>query len=97
MIRFASLDAEQRVRATTQPLTEDQEPAAGEIAIDFPADFDFFRQQDYRWVEEALVHDPLPEPELPPDYATRVAALEENLLTSYMAVAELYEMMTGGN
>lgn len=77
MIRFAALDAEQRVRATTQPLDEDQEPAAGETAIDFPADFDFVQQHDYKWIEEALVHDPLPAPEPPPDTTAFILGMME--------------------
>ena len=96
MIRYATLDDERRIRATTIPMVkppepvEDEEsdvredgtpeyypPDEGQFVIDFPEDFDFGRQQDWKWIDDTLAYDPLPEPEPSPDYTAFLMGLME--------------------
>ena len=51
---YAAVDENGRIGATT----DDKEYAEGMIEIDFPEDFDFTKQDEYRYVDGELVHDP---------------------------------------
>lgn len=53
---YAAVDENGRICATT----DDKEYAEGMIEIDFPEDFDFTKQDEYRYVDGELVHDPKP-------------------------------------
>lgn len=55
MTYFVSTDETGRIGATTQF----EEYAAGMSEFDFPEDFDFATQHEYRIVDGELVHDPL--------------------------------------
>lgn len=74
---YVMTDADGRIAATsaTHHLGE------GEFEFDFPQDFDFTRQRDWRLVEGELVHDPLPEePPQMPSLQEQVDAISAALL-----------------
>lgn len=75
MKRFASTDDSGRVLVTTGEdfATDDME------AFDFPEDFDFARQSEYRIVDGELLYDPLPVESAEP-VSTRAAQLEAAVL-----------------
>lgn len=56
MIMYASVDEIGRIVATTSF----SEYAIGMIEFDFPDDFDFSKQNDYRIIDNEIVYDPLP-------------------------------------
>ena len=58
----------------------------GEAEYEFPEDFDFSRQSDWRLVDGALVHDPLPTEPTMPTLQEQVNAIS----------AALLEMVLGG-
>lgn len=88
MKRNVLLKDDMRIGATSDPPFS---AGPGEFSFDFPDGFDFERQSDWKIIDGALVYDPVPEPEPIPDPGIRIAALEEELLMSYLAQAELYE------
>ena len=53
---YAAVDENGRIGATT----DDKEYAEGMIEIDFPEDFDFTKQDEYRIVDGELSHNPKP-------------------------------------
>lgn len=58
----------------------------GMIQIEFPEDFDFTHQSDWRLVDGALVYDPLPEAEPVP---TLMEVLQAQVNELLLAVADM--------
>lgn len=70
MLKFYELNEEKRIiiTADTGRLVEQEDGTVimeGE-RFDFPEDFDFNKQLDYKIIEDELVYDPIPEPEAEP-------------------------------
>jgi len=81
------LNQEGRIGATYD---EQYAPEDGVVAHDFPEDFDFVKQSEWRIEDEKLIHDPLPKPEPAIDPSQqRMDEIEE-------ALCELAEMIVGG-
>ncbi|MEA5017060.1 MAG: hypothetical protein VB099_21135 [Candidatus Limiplasma sp.] len=58
----------------------------GEVEHEFPPEFDFTRQQDWRLVDGALVHDPLPNPQPVP---TPTEVLRSQMDDVILAMADM--------
>lgn len=56
------------------------------IEFEFPADFDFSKQNSYRIVENELIYDPLPEP-----VEQQIEALKAKLKETDYIVTKIYE------
>lgn len=61
------------------------------IEFDFPEDFSFIKQNDYRIVDGELIYDPLPEP---PEI--QIQSYKAKLASSDYAVIKVYEAMVTG-
>lgn len=84
---FVNTDETGRVMATT-----DQEQfAEGMSKFDFPDNFDFSKQSDYRIQNGELIHDPEPEPI---DY--QIANLKQELFDTDYVVIKTYEAIVTG-
>lgn len=89
MKRNAELDESGRIWGTVPP-QDDDEPDM-RVPVEFPDDFDFMNQHEYRVVDGQLVHDPLPDP---PE--TRIAKLKQQLDdTDYVIVKMAESSVTG--
>lgn len=84
-VRFVVLDRENRICSTSGIRFGD--PVLEPI-YEFPEDFDFLRQYDYKIVDGELVYAPIPRPESEPTEAERIAALEEALELLLSGVTE---------
>lgn len=85
----AQLDESGRVWGTFIP--EEDKASGSHISIDFPDDFDFMIQHEYRYVDGQLIHDPLPDP---PE--TAIAKLKQRLDdTDYIIVKMAESSVTG--
>lgn len=85
---YVSTDETGRIGATT----EYEQFAIGMDEFEFPEDFDFSLQNEYRIVDGELVHDPLPEP---PEL--QIANLKSQLAETDYAVIKVYESMVTGD
>lgn len=84
-IKYYALNAEGRICVTANvPQPGEENPPA----YDFPADFPFCRQLEYKIVDGVLVHEPPPEPEAAPTQEERIADLEEALELLLSGVTE---------
>lgn len=81
---YVSTDETGRIGATT----ERKEFAIGMSEFDFPDDFDFNKQNEYRIVDNELVHDPLPEP-----VDHQITELKSKLAETDYVVIKVYEAM----
>lgn len=73
--------------------TDVEEYADGMVEFnDFPEDFDFSKQDDYRIVEGVLTHDPRP---IPPEQ--QIATLKAKLTDTDYAVIKVYEAVVTGD
>ena len=61
------------------------------IAFEFPSDFDYAKQNEYRIANGELVHDPLPEPA-----ERQIAALKQQLANTDYVAFKIYESMVTG-
>lgn len=61
--KFYELDADNRICVTADTAAQGAENPQ---SYDFPADFDFSKQYDYKIIDGELVHDPIPEAEPEP-------------------------------
>lgn len=84
MTYFVSTDETGRIGATTQF----EEYAEGMSEFEFPEDFDFGIQHEYRIVDGELVHDPLPEP-----VDQQITELKSKLAETDYVVIKVYEAM----
>lgn len=84
---YVSTDETGRIGATTDV----EEFAIGMDEFDFPEDFDFSVQNEYRIVDGELVHDPLPDP---PEQI--ISQLKSQLSQTDYAVIKVYEAMVTG-
>ena len=66
-----------------------------ENVFDFPEDFDYGRQFDYKIIDGALVYDPMPEPEAAPAQEERIKALEEGLASLTEGLEKILGMLEG--
>lgn len=62
MIYYTTLTQDGRIGATSATHSD----GGGVTQVEFPEDFDFERQSDWRLENDALVYDPLPVPEPEP-------------------------------
>lgn len=86
---YVSLTEDGRIGATT----EYEEYASEDMfEFDFPEDFDFAKQDEYKVVEGELVHDPRP---IPIDQ--QIQTLKSQLAQSDYAVIKVYEAMVTGD
>ena len=83
MIYYVSVDEDGRIQATTQH----EEYAIGMTQFEFPEDFDFSKQNDYRIVDGELVYDPLPVVEIEPEPTPVEAAVSYLLKSTPLASA----------
>lgn len=84
---YYQTDETGRIVATT----EFKEYADGFSELDFPDDFDFLAQYEYRVVDGELVHDPLPVP-----IAQQIAELKARLTETDYVVTKVAESMAIG-
>lgn len=84
---YVSTDETGRIGATT----EYKQFAIGMDEFEFPEDFDFTKQHEYRIVDGELVHDPLPEPA-----ESQISNLKVQLAETDYAVIKVYESMVTG-
>ena len=82
MIYYTTLALDGRIGATSSTHSE----GGGVTQVEFPEDFDFSRQSDWRLEDGALVHDPLPIPEPEPSPLDVMAQQVETLT---LAMADL--------
>ena len=82
---YYKLDADGHIGATSSVAYDFM---AGEAVFDYPEDFDFGKQGDYKIADDSLVYDPLPAPEAQPSEAERIAELEEALALLLAGVTE---------
>ena len=82
--RNAYLDENGRIWGTAIPEYDD-DPDLG-VFIEFPDDFDFLIQHEYRYVDGRLIHDPFPDP---PE--TRIAKLKQQLADTDYVVVKMSE------
>lgn len=89
MIQYIGIDESGRILVTT-----DQEEYASEdmIQFDFPEDFDFAKQDEYRIQNGELIHDPIP-----PDPSIRIAELKQKLSATDYVVIKLSESSLTGS
>lgn len=85
-------DSTGRIGATTTI----EKYANGMTQYDFPDDFDFGAQADYRVVDGELVYDPLPEPEPQPSVDERLDAVESGM-AALTSAFDTEEVATDGN
>lgn len=89
MKRNAYLDEDGRIWGTAVPEYDDDPDVS--VSIEFPDDFDFMIQHEYRFVDGQLIHDLLPDP---PE--TRIAKLKQQLVdTDYVVVKMSESSVTG--
>lgn len=84
---FAAVDETGRITCTSDAGSVED----GDVEVEFPEGFDFAAQGEYRLVDGALVHDPLPE--APEDESARLK--RELRDTDYVPI-KLAEMMVSG-
>ena len=80
----------------------DAQDDEGGILVELPEEF--AQSEMWNWVldeRDQLVHDPLPEPIPEPSELQRVeartSALEDEAMMTLLALADVYEMIAGGN
>lgn len=88
MIHYVGTDESGRINVTTP---HEEYSSEDMVAIDFPDDFDFSKQNEYRIQNGELVHDPLPEP-IEPQIAELKRKLEE---TDYIVMKIAESQVTG--
>ena len=81
-MHFVHTDGTGRIESTTGSI---EYAGTDMYAFDFPDDFDFLKQHDYRIVDGELVHDPLP-----PDESEVLAERERLRAQQIGAAAELF-------
>lgn len=86
--RYTGMNETGRVLATTE---EERFAGPDWILIEYPDDFDFEIQDQYRVVDGELIHDPLPEPA-----DIQIARLKNKLAETDYAVIKVYEAMVIG-
>lgn len=89
MIYYVSVDEDSRIQATTQH----EEYAIGMTQFEFPEDFDFSKQNDYRIVDGELVYDPLPVVEIEPEPTPVEAAVSYLLKSTPLASAPVDDIV----
>lgn len=96
MIKYYELTEENRIflTADTGRLVEQED---GTIIMEgekfnFPDDFDFRKQSDYKIVDEELVYDPLPEPEDPEAGPSQLDIIEAQVTYTAMMTDTLLEV-----
>lgn len=87
MKRFVSTDETGRIYVTTFEEYADETY----FEFDFPEDFQWIYQSDYRIVDGELIHDPLPEPP-----QIQIQTLKGKLDQTDYAVIKVYEAMVTG-
>lgn len=88
MKAFVTTDGDGRITCTTY---KEQYRQPEDIEFEFPDDFDFNTQYEYRIVDGELIHDPLPDP---PEM--QIARLKNKLAETDYAVIKVYEAMVIG-
>ena len=89
MKAYVNIDETGRIYCTVY---EEQYRQPEDIEFEFPDDFDFSVQYEYRIVDGELVHDPLPDP---PEM--QIAQLKTQLASTDYAVIKVYEAMVTGD
>lgn len=79
---YVTIDGDGRIASTW----ENPEYGVGDFEFDFPVDFDFSCQHNWRLEDGDLVYDPLPEPEPDPSPMQILGAQVNELL---LAVADM--------
>lgn len=90
MNRYVSIDEENRICSTTDVL---EYAGPDSFDFDFPEDFDFSLQYEYRIVDHNLVHDPIPV-----SAERRIVELKTNLKsTDYIAAKAMDALLRSGS
>ena len=85
---YVSIDETGRIGATT----DRADYSEGMARFDFPDDFDFSKQGEYRLVDGDLIQDPLPEAS-----DAKIEALKSRLYETDYVVIKVYESMVTGD